>query len=74
MIICSINGDKRELSETCTVECLLRDMDLLGRKLAVEKNGEIITKSRHAKEMMATVMLWKSSPPSGRLSRERTML
>lgn len=50
MIICSINGDKRELSETCTVECLLRDMNLLGRKLAVEKNGEIITKSRHAKE------------------------
>ena len=28
----------------------MRDMNLLGRKLAVEKNGEIITKSRHAKE------------------------
>lgn len=33
-----------------TVADLLRQMNLLGRKIAVEKNGVIIPKSRHAAE------------------------
>ena len=50
MITCHINGKQQELQETHTVEHLLRDMNLFGKKVAVEKNGVIVSKSRHGEE------------------------
>lgn len=49
----SVNGEKRSISSDQTVAALLREMDLEGRRLAVEKNGEIVPKSSHAATRLA---------------------
>jgi sulfur carrier protein len=36
-----------------TVRELLAEMDLLGRKLAVERNGEVVPRSLHAETFLA---------------------
>ena len=43
-----INGEIREFQTTLTVAELLVQLELSGKRLAVERNGEIIPKSQHA--------------------------
>jgi sulfur carrier protein len=43
-----VNGSARELPDGTTVSGLLEDMALTGRRIAVERNGEIVPKSLHA--------------------------
>lgn len=50
---CTINGERREMAADMTVARLLADMGLRGRKIAVEKNGAIVPKSRHDSETLA---------------------
>jgi sulfur carrier protein len=47
MIEVSINGEARSVPPGATVAALLDDMRLTGKRLAVERNGEIVPKSRH---------------------------
>ena len=54
MILCTINGERRQVAAATTVAALLAEMRLQGRKIAVEKNGVIVPKSRHAAEPVAT--------------------
>ena len=42
-----VNGEAREVQSPCTVQQLLETMDILGQRLAVEVNEEIVPKSRH---------------------------
>ncbi|HHH36777.1 MAG TPA: sulfur carrier protein ThiS [Gammaproteobacteria bacterium] len=42
-----LNGENREVAEGLTVADLLALMDLQGRRLAVEVNGEIVPRSEH---------------------------
>ena len=44
----TINGEDRKLEHSMTVEQLLGDMGLDGRKVAVERNLEIAPKSNYA--------------------------
>jgi len=44
----SVNGEKRRVAAALSVAELLREMGLEGKRLAVEKNGEIVPKSAHA--------------------------
>jgi len=48
-----VNGTARELPEGTTVSGLLEDMALVGRRIAVERNGEIVPKSLHAQAALA---------------------
>lgn len=42
-----VNGEAREVVDSLTVGDLIRDMDLQGRRLAVEVNLEIVPRSTH---------------------------
>lgn len=43
-----LNGKPRELPEAATVAILIDELQLAGRRVAVEINEEIIPRSRHA--------------------------
>lgn len=44
----TINGQSHELAAPLTVADLLAELSLSGRRLAVERNGEVLPKSLHA--------------------------
>ena len=44
----TINGEARSLVAPATVAVLLDEMGLTGKRLAVERNGEIVPKGLHA--------------------------
>ena len=43
-----VNGAPQELAEGSTVLELLQQLELIGKRLAVEVNAEIVSRSRHA--------------------------
>lgn len=43
-----VNGEAKDIDEATTVAGLLEMLELAGRRLAVECNGEIIPRSQHA--------------------------
>ncbi|MDX9707779.1 MAG: sulfur carrier protein ThiS [Azospira sp.] len=52
----TINGERREFTEFSaapTVAELLERLDLAGKRIAVEQNGEIVPKSLHGKTRLA---------------------
>ena len=49
----SVNGEQRSVAAALSVAELLRGMGLEGRRLAVERNGEIVPKSNHAATALA---------------------
>ncbi|MDA8108382.1 MAG: sulfur carrier protein ThiS [Betaproteobacteria bacterium] len=53
MIQVTINGAARAFQEPLNLAGLLRQLDLAGRKLAVERNGEIVPKSAHGATRLA---------------------
>ncbi len=48
-----VNGEPQSLPERLTVADLLASRGLAGKKVAVERNGEIVPKSRHAETALA---------------------
>ena len=53
MIQVTINGAARVFQEPLDLDGLLRQLDLAGRKLAVERNGEIVPRSAHGATRLA---------------------
>lgn len=47
MIELTVNGEVRSVAAQATVAMLLDEMQLTGKRIAVERNGEIVPKSRH---------------------------
>jgi sulfur carrier protein len=47
MISLHINGEKVELAQEMTVAALLEARGLAGKRVAVERNGEIVPRSQH---------------------------
>ena len=43
-----VNGEARTLSAGTTVASLLAEQGLTGKRIAVERNGEIVPRSQHA--------------------------
>lgn len=43
-----LNGEARELNAGATVADLITQQGLTGRRIAVERNGEIVPRSQHA--------------------------
>ncbi|MCP3851861.1 MAG: sulfur carrier protein ThiS [Gammaproteobacteria bacterium] len=42
-----LNGEPKEVADSCSVMNLLTEMGIIGQRLAVEVNEEIVSKSRH---------------------------
>ena len=47
MIEVNVNGEARRIADGTTVAGLLDAMQLAGKRLAVERNGDILPKSQH---------------------------
>lgn len=53
MIQLVVNGEARSFSAPLSVAQLVESLDLTGKRIAVEKNGEIVPRSRHAETALA---------------------
>jgi thiamine biosynthesis protein ThiS len=49
VITVSINGEPRQLPAGVTVATLIEEMGLIGKRIALERNGEIVPRSTFAK-------------------------
>ena len=52
MIQVTVNGEAHRLDAPLDVRALLERLDMAGKKLAVERNGEIIPKGLHAETVL----------------------
>lgn len=48
MIELVINGEPRSFPAAPTLAQLVESLDLAGKRIAIEKNGEIVPRSQHA--------------------------
>ncbi len=53
MIQISINGQARQFSAALTFAQLVTELDLTGKRIAIERNGEIVPKSRYPETQVA---------------------
>lgn len=53
MIQVTVNGAAHRLERALEVSSLLEKLELTGKKVAVERNGEIVPKSAHASTLVA---------------------
>ncbi len=53
MIAITVNGAPRRLDSPILVSQLLDLLELTGKRLAVERNGEIVPRSQHALTQLA---------------------
>ena len=53
MIQLSVNGISRHIEPGADVARLLGELELTGKRVAVERNGEIVPRSRYAETRLA---------------------
>jgi sulfur carrier protein len=53
VMILRVNGEPLELPASCHLDDLIARLDLAGRRLAVEVNGEIVPRSEYATRQLA---------------------
>ena len=54
MIELAINGETRSFPAPLTLAQLIELLDLAGKRIAIEKNGEIVPRSQHASTPLAS--------------------
>ena len=54
MLTLKINGEDRQFPDALTVAGLIEALGYAGKRIAVEKNGEIVPKSLHAATPLAS--------------------
>lgn len=54
MIELSINGAPRTFPEPLTLAQLIESLELTGKRIAIEKNGDIVPRSQHVSTQLAT--------------------
>ena len=53
MIQVTVNGAAHRLEQPLEISALLQKLELAGKKIAVERNGEIVPRSAHASTVLA---------------------
>ena len=53
MISVTINGESRRLEAPLNCAELIERLELTGKRVALERNGEIVPRSRHAEQRIA---------------------
>ena len=48
-----LNGERRQFSSPMTVAALVEALGYAGKRIAVERNGEIVPRSQHAEVSLA---------------------
>lgn len=54
MIELVINGEPRTFPAPLTLTRLIESLELTGKRIAIEKNGEIVPRSQHADTLLAS--------------------
>mgnify|MGYP000562737378 FL=1 len=54
MIELVINGEARSFAAPLTLAQLVESLDLTGKRIAIERNGEIVPRSQHADTRLAS--------------------
>ncbi len=54
MIELIVNGEPRTFATPLTLAQLIETLDLVGKRIAVERNGEIVPRSQHASTALAS--------------------
>jgi sulfur carrier protein len=54
MLELKINGETRQFPENLSVAGLIDLLGYTGKRIAIERNGEIVPKSQHATTQLAT--------------------
>ena len=54
MLSIVVNGSSRVCTDQATIADLIRELALQGKRVAVERNGEIVPKSQHADTLLAS--------------------
>jgi sulfur carrier protein len=52
VITLTINGESRSFEQALTCKQLLEKLELVGKRVAIERNGDIVPRSRHDVEMV----------------------
>jgi len=52
MLTIEVNGEKRKVQKECTVADLLEDIGIVGRRVAVERNRDIVSRDRYESTMV----------------------
>ena len=52
MIQLSVNGESRSLPQGTNLAALIDELALAGKKIAVERNGDIVPRSRYAQTLL----------------------
>jgi len=52
VITVSVNGTTRQLGDSTSVATLIEAMSLAGKRIALERNGEIVPRSRFAEQKL----------------------
>jgi thiamine biosynthesis protein ThiS len=52
VITVSINGEARQLPQAISVATLIEEMELTGKRIALERNGEIVPRSSFAAQQL----------------------
>lgn len=53
MITVSINGEQRQFPQPISISSLIEEMGLAGRRIALERNGEIVPRSAFAGQRLS---------------------
>ncbi|MBI2317058.1 MAG: sulfur carrier protein ThiS [Betaproteobacteria bacterium] len=53
MIQLSVNGAAKQVEPGASITRLLESLELAGKRIAVERNGEIVPRSRYAETALA---------------------
>jgi thiamine biosynthesis protein ThiS len=53
MITVSINGESRQFPQVISVAALIEEMGLSGKRIALERNGEIVPRSSFSTQQLA---------------------
>jgi len=52
MIEITVNGDPHSVAEDSTVESMLEQLGYAGKRVAVERNGDIVPRSLHPRQTL----------------------
>jgi sulfur carrier protein len=53
LIALTVNGEARHFEHPLNCRQLLEQLQLAGKRVALERNGEIVPRSRHSEQMLA---------------------
>ena len=53
LITVRINGETRQYNQAITIAFLIEELDLTGKRIALERNGEIVPRSLFAAQQLA---------------------